>query len=155
MWKKSKGDIIFWRDSNLTVCNPFLLPNKKAIQFFDVQRILQFSSWSTGYYQDYTARLLLSISDFRFCKKGKLYHPKGTFTNYIDQFWPILDYLPKYSLTPSWQIWRNCRYLLLLLRSLFMLQHITHYYYYYSFVYLGENLHTIDISRDIYLVLST
>ena len=80
VWKKSKGDIIFWRDSNLTVCNPFLLPNKKAIQFFDVQRILQFSSWSTGYYQDYTARLLLSISDFRFCKKGKLYHPKGTFT---------------------------------------------------------------------------
>ena len=98
VWKKSKGDIIFWRDSNLTVCNPFLLPNKKAIQFFDVQRILQFSSWSTGYYQDYTARLLLSISDFRFCKKGKLYHPKGTFTNYIDQFWPILDYLPTHLL---------------------------------------------------------
>ena len=93
VWKKSKGNIIFWRDSNLTVRNPFLLPNKKAIQFLTFK-----GSFNFRVDRQVITEIIQLVSScqfqiFDFVKKKSFIILLGTFTNYMDQFLPILDYL--------------------------------------------------------------
>jgi hypothetical protein len=118
VWKKSKGNIIFWRDSNLTVRNPFLLPNKKAIQFLTFK-----GSFNFRVDRQVITEIIQLVSScqfqiFDFVRKGSfIILVRGRSQTTLTIFCPFLTTL--LTVLKEFQI--------------------------------GENLHTIDISRDTYI----